>query len=262
MTLAERKRLYLLMTAARKLAWLKHFDEARVAVQGADGKHYAEFAGHYPTYLREARARYDGMTPERFGALYERRKTYCREEMAPRQAEAGALLLEVQRALRQEALAMMSLTRKEMKEPLARAYFDRALFDTGVPTSPEEPAEACSLEVPKLSEEQFRRLDAYLLQIARQEAHLEVLEEVRHHLNGYDVYEARPRQQKGSVAAVAQELLARYPSMANRELIALGVQEYRVEGRPHYEEDERRYRKTLSESLRRLRGARGGSRQR
>jgi hypothetical protein len=76
-----------------------------------------------------------------------------------------------------------------------------------------------------------------------------VLDEVRHYVNGHDVYEADPKEVLGSPAEIAEAVQDKHAEKPQPKRVEIGWQKYKLAPSYDGKTDERSVRKALSQAL-------------
>lgn len=211
---------------------------------------YTRIDHSFEKYLEEALAEYQGMSYDRFNSLYDRRVDYYRRELVAAVERLKMYLRELEPtpgSKRKEE----DLNIDDIRGSLLLEKFSMALHEQGLKQLDKQDEPWCPLPVPVLNSKEKDVLDGLLRVAAHHEAHLQILDQVRHALNRSDTFELLPKQEIESLSDLADLLIERYPDKSRKELKDIAVRGYRVTSKPHYEYDERAYRNGLDASLKR-----------
>ncbi len=247
MTFPEQRRQFLHIMVARYRYWYDkrsfnfHFEEDI----DAQAEKYSKMTYSYESFKREGFKNYEGDSFEAFDTIQTRRQVFFR-------AERDTLIrqtLEFIHGLNVPTEEV--LYRRELKNNHVRHAFDWALHELGLKQwEPEEIyPDSLELQVSRLSSATLEKLDELLLQIARQQAMLDVISEVRHYLNGHDTFTLTPKMEKDSVSEIARDVLERFPDKNRVERKEIARTEYKPSSSYRWRTDKRSIDKALDSAF-------------
>lgn len=233
---------------------VRHFDFLREQGMSPGARacadRYAKLTGKAGSLRQEFRDRWEGISYEDFQGVEERRRSYHKEE----RLVLGRRLLEFALSLPQgDPAARLALS--EVEAPIARKMlcFGVHSISEWEYRRPGEVANESSVvfDVYALGSGEIEELGRRALQAARHQVALEVLDEVRHYLNGHDVYDADQRTPLPSPSDIAGAVQTEHGDKSRAERVGIAMEEYKLDETYDGKTDERSIRKALNAAFRR-----------
>lgn len=211
---------------------------------------YVKLTGKDTSLRQDFREKWDEVTYEDFQDLEERRRSYHKEErpVLSRRLPKYALSLP-------EGDPAATLSLSEVGAPISR----RMLCNAGHSTTEwqyREPGEvgeesSVALDVYVLSSGEIAELGRRALRAARHQIALEVLDEVRHYLNGHDIYDADQRRPLPSPSDIAGAVQAEHGDKPRAQRVDIAIGEYKLDKSYDGKTDDWSVRKALDAAFRR-----------
>ena len=211
---------------------------------------FAKMTGKADAFREEFREDWDGVTYDAFQKVEERRRSYHEDERSLQLCR----LLEHMLALA-EGEAAAQLTLSDVDAPIARQVLCKAVHDTTdwQYREPVEVADKSDVELRTycLGPGEIDELSRRALKAARHGIALEVLDEVRHYLGGFEAYDSNQKTMLPSPSDIAGAVQAEHADKPRPKRIDIAIEEYHLD--PDYDgkTDKRSVRKALHAAFKR-----------
>jgi len=211
---------------------------------------FAEMTGKAGSLREDFREDWDGIRYEDFQEIEDRRRSYHEDE---RSLQLRRLWQHILALPEGEPFAQLALS--DVEAPVPRQMLCKAVHDTTdwqYQKSEEVDDESgVELSVYCLTAGEIDELGRRALEAARHEIALEVLDEVSHHLGGYETYDSDQRTALSSPAEIADAIQVEHADKPRAERVNIAMREYKLESDYNGHTDERSVRKALNEAFRR-----------
>jgi hypothetical protein len=211
---------------------------------------FAEMTGKADVFREEFREDWDGVTYDAFQKVEGRRRFFHEEKRSRRLRRLSQHMLALA-----EGEPAAQLTLSDVDDPIVRPVLCKAVHDTTewqyLKPDEVDDESAVELRVYCLGSGEIDELSRRALEAARHGIALEVLDEVRHYLGGFEAYDSHQKTMLPSPSDIADAVQAEHADKPRPTRIDIAMEEFHLDADYDGKTDERSVRKALHAAFKR-----------